>query len=759
MTLIDCTLIESTGSDIKSILQSSSLIYSSLPTWIEGLLIANNKNKEDVKFTNLEIDDSLPSQLTQIKLYYIGYYPSLSWHECQGLYQPVDISIKEIPRDLSISTITKFGSLLIDGQILHNRYYINTICLNYNLIFQVKLSDELYYVYHSMQSKSELIFDFDTIKTKSIQPTNTQQNIPKKSNNYNVLDLGCICSKLVSVISLACNEASSSDWIGPHSFLITGDEGSGKSFLLKSLYQHLTSSTSSAISSDIRQRSSVILASFPTDFDLSSDSDTSTTHTQHTRDHKIQIMSLQDTFQLFLSYIKPHILPRTSSFPPTSSAESGIRYALGQVYSTTTSVPTSSPPPVVVLLIDDIDLLLTGYAFKEDTIEIGLTRGQSGVYELDYESMTTVEYLSYILRHLLDLLSSHYNTHNDIDTVSLSSSSTTPSAQPVFNLFIIGTSTIPTSQLPLHASGAAQCEKSLVIPRPTANERYRLIQHILYNWVTEYNIALQYLPQELYVYNDNTVMSETVSPGKASANVAVGDTTNLHNWAHHIAGLTRGYLCGDIAQMMGAALVSYKDVYKRSTTSLITSSDVVSSVMTWKHMLSAVASHVPRSLRGLRTHTKDLLSYTDDTLSPSLASSASASLSSFGGYTDVKARLSTLLRRWKAALHNTSIPSYGTSTDISTEVSTSNVSSGPPTSQLAASCRGLSQGVVLYGPSGCGKSHLARAIADEVPQSLIFLLSHLPHIFIILILLYVYFFMLYTYMYYYTYTLICMQLF
>ena len=714
MVLIDSTLIESTYSDIKVILQSSSLIYPSLPTWIEGLLIANNKHKEDVKLSNLQIDNSSQSLLTQIKLIYIGYYPTVSWNECQGLYQPVEILIREIPRDLSISTVIKFGSLLLDGKILHNSYYINTICLDYNLIFQVNLPDELYHVYHSMQSTNELIFDFDSIKKETLQPTNTQQNIPNRNNNNSILDLGCIRSKLVSIISLACNDASSSSgWIGPHSFLVTGDEGSGKSYILKSIYQHLTSSSSSssATSSNICHSSSVILASFPTDFDLSSDSDTSITHTQHTRDHNIQIMSLQDTLQLFLTYIKPHIIPRISPFLPTSSSDSGFRSALGQVHSTTTSLPTSSSPPVVVLLIDDIDLLLTGYAFKEDTIETGLTRSQSGVYELDYESMTTVEYLSYILRHMLDLLSSHNSTHTVSDTGSSSSSSTPLHNQPVLNLYVIGTCTIPASQLPLHASGAAQFEKSLVIPRPTANERYRLIKYILLSWVTEYNIALQYLPPELYIYNNNTVISEVASQDETSANVAIKDVANRQNWAHHIAGLTRGYLCGDIAQMMNAALVSYKDIHKRGVTSLITSSDVVNSIMTWKHMLRAVASHIPRSLRGLRTHTKDLLSYTDDSLSTSTPALASASLSSFGGYTDVKTRMSTLLKRWKAALHKISIPTTG----VSTGGSTSNVSSRPPTSQLAASCRGLSQGVVLYGPSGCGKSHLARAIADEVP--------------------------------------------
>ena len=702
MTLIDCTLIESSDSSIKVVLQSSSLIQSSLPSWIEELLIANDKNKTDVKLSHLQIENSIHLQITQINLVYIGYYPTLSWSECQGLYQPVEILIKEIPRDLSVTTIIKFGSLLIDGKILHNRYYINTLCLDYNLIFQINLSDELYHVYHSIQTTSELIFDFDSIKKEAIQPTNTHQIIPKQNSNNSILDLGSIRSKLVSVISLACNEASSSDWIGPHSFLITGDEESGKSFILKAIYLHLTSSTSSSPATLSTIRHSVILASFPTDFDLSSDSDTSTTHTQHTRDHNIQIMSLQDTLQLFLSYIKPHILPRTSSFPSTSLPDSGIRYGLGQVHSTISSLPTSSslpPPVVVVLLIDDIDLLLTGYAFKEDTIETG--RGQSGVYELDYESMTTVEYLSYILRHLLDLLSSHYNTRTVIEAGSSSSStlSTTQHNQSVFNLFFIGTSSIPTSQLPLHASGAAQFEKALVIPRPTASERYRLIEYILCSWVTEHNIVLQYLPQELCV--------DTNRPEDDKSEA------NLRNWAHHLAGLTRGYLCGDITQMIGAALVSYKDVYKRG----VSSGDVASSIMTWKHMLRAFASYVPRSLRGLRTHTKDLLSYIDDSLSPSPVSPASAlaPLSSFGGYTDVKTRMSTLLRRWEAALHNTSTPTTSPCTDISTGISTSNVSSKPPTSHLAASCRGLSQGVVLYGPSGCGKNHLARAIADEVP--------------------------------------------
>ena len=728
MVLIDCKLIESTYSDLKVILQSSSLIHPSLPTWIEGLLIANNKHKTDVKLSNLEIDNSSQSPLTQIKLVYVGYYPTLSWHECHGLYQPVEILIREIPRDLSATTVIKFGSLLLDGKILHNSYYIDAICLDYNLIFQVNLSDELYHVYHNLQSKSELIFDFDRIKKEAKQPINTQSNIPKRNSNNSILDLGRICSKLVSVISLACNEtSSSSDRIGPHSFLITGDEGSGKSFILKSIYQHLTlfhSSSPSFTLFDSHRSSSVILASFPTDFDLSSDSDNSIPYTQLTRDHNIQIMSLQDTLQLFVSYVKPHLLTRTSSFP-TSSADSGIRSALGLVHSTTSyPTPTSSSPPVV-LLIDDLDLLLTGYAFKEDTIETG--RGQSGVYELDYDSMTTVEYLSYILRHMLDLLSSHYNTRTESYT---GTSSTPPHNQSALDLYVIGTSTIPASQLPLHASGAAQFEKTLVIPRPIANERYRVIQHILHGWVTEHNIAFQYLPPELYIYNNNTVISETASQDKASANVDIKDTINLHNWAHHVAGLTRGYLCGDIAQMMNAALVTHIEVYKGG----IISVDTISSTMTWKHMLSAVASHVPCSLRGLRTHAKDLLSYTDDNLSPSTPASASASLSSFGGYTDVKTRLSTLLRRWKAALHKTSIPSYGTSTGVSTGVSTgistsiitSNVSSRPPTSQLAASCRGLSQGVVLYGPSGCGKSHLARAIADEVPQSLIIPSSHIP---------------------------------
>lgn len=240
------------------------------------------------------------------------------------------------------------------------------------------------------------------------------------------------------------------------------------------------------------------------------------------------------------------------------------------------------------------------------------------------------------------------------------------------------------------------------LPKPTSHDRQRLWQCLLHEYATIQTLRGQ--DSTTAARSPEPVLSLKWAGSSSSVAAAAGSPIiecDTDEWVNHLAQGTRGYVAGDLWQVLSTAVNASRREAQSNTTTMSSSYSNNSSnnsssnaakditvTLTWDMLVRALADVTPSSLLEFST-----------TLYPDL--NASLTWDHFVGYAEAKQQAQRIAKmiRYKSS------PEKG----------------GEGEKSLVGSKR--SKGMVVYGASGCGKSHLVRVMAKEVSG-----ISHvLPH--------------------------------
>lgn len=246
-------------------------------------------------------------------------------------------------------------------------------------------------------------------------------------------------------------------------------------------------------------------------------------------------------------------------------------------------------------------------------------------------------------------------------------------------VLVLGATTRPPAQLLRAHTGCPEFERCLVLGSPTVSERAEVLAYLL---------AESGLPFDAF---DASTVAEEVGAGDAvvSAKEVVGV------WAERLAGITAGYLPGDLrAVVQRISLLHDGEQAARNLrgdrTTTGSTGDVYICRVAWGTALEAVVSVVPKQLQELGIGAGGSGGRGGPRAG---AAGGRLSWSDFAGYPDI---LADLQRRLKSSA----------------------VEATPPVVSSSSAVRPLQKmplrGLVVHGPTGCGKTLLASVVAAEV---------------------------------------------
>ena len=486
-------------------------------------------------------------------------------------------------------------------------------------------------------------------------------------------------------ITSICNAAvlrrpnsSEDSWKGVRSMLISASEGAGKSSLLLEIQKGLQAAVKiagqeespgvqivclSGKGIELRYDRSVPLLSNTNQEDTKPSSPFQSTSARRR-------MKIRENLQILMQLLQPQEV-QNGGYPTSIS---------------TTTASTTTPLRVIVV-IDDLDQILAangGTSLEDEAAGDAARRG------------TVCLRAAYHLRQLLHDLSIQQS--HDI------SSCTNENDQIV----VIGATRMAINLLPRSHQGAPEFELTLNLTRPARFDREQLIFNMLEGMQT------QWVLEELEDDTSDGGHISVLKPEKSS---------NMRIWASRMAGLTAGYLPGDLGQVMRRAINTYlgqmsmANVSETTTTSKNTAEKLQTKpCLSWRSMLAVIASQPPRQLQQLSSIVAGV--------GGSDGARTNLTWDDFAGYDDVKQSLQRLINSSKIS-HTRLKSSQQTVCDQHDEKNSSHSTTAIDSNQLTL--RGYlkittssMRGIVFHGQPGCGKSFLARIVAAEVSRMIVY---------------------------------------
>ena len=480
-------------------------------------------------------------------------------------------------------------------------------------------------------------------------------------------------------ITTICNAAvlripNSSDdsWKGVRSMLISASEGAGKSSLLLEIQQCLRAAVSTSgqegnigVQFVCLSGKGIELRSDRTErlFSNSNQEDIQTTITQSTSIRRR--MKIRENLQILMQLL----IPQESS---------------NEGYATSISITNASitTPLRMIVIIDDVDSILAANGSTSLEDEAAGDASRKG---------TVCLRAAYHLRQLLHDLS-----------IQKSHDMSTSTNEPHDQIIVIGATRMAINILPRSHQGAPEFELILNLTRPSRLDREHLIFHMLQALNTQW---------ELEELEDDVSDVGHVSVSKDDK------SSNMHVWACRMAGLTAGYLPGDLGQVMRRAINTYLGQVSMTNHSVpkTMSGSMVEILQTrrclsWRSMLVVIASQPPRQLQQLSSIVAGV--------GGSDGAKTNLTWDDFGGYDEIKQTLQRLINSSK--ISNTRLKSSQQVVhDQHDEKSTSNRAIDGTSLTLQSYLKittSSMRGIVFHGQPGCGKSFLARIVAAEVSK-------------------------------------------
>ena len=233
-----------------------------------------------------------------------------------------------------------------------------------------------------------------------------------------------------------------------------------------------------------------------------------------------------------------------------------------------------------------------------------------------------------------------------------------------FPVVVLATTSKPFQNIPGIFSGAPGFEKVIEVPKPTKDQRQKILKHIL----SSQDTALSSLPESF---------------GHSSVSIEAGPEELLNEWASRLSSMTPGSLPGDLVSIVQKSF----EITIGGSYDLDGCARKAPRILTWKSILKALSDYTPSQLRGLD-------------LSDSIKNSTKLSWESFGGYNKEKNYLKRLL----------SVIQESSKFDTATE-------------QLRT-VQASPKGLLITGLSGCGKTFLARILASEANMNFLYIKSN-----------------------------------
>ena len=319
-----------------------------------------------------------------------------------------------------------------------------------------------------------------------------------------------------------------------------------------------------------------------------------------------------------------------------------------------------------LLVLDDLDYILDQYATSRDEAPSS------------DPTMDSYRIFGYHLSVLLDALKD----------VTVSS-----------KLLVLGATHRGASQLLRAHTGCPEFEKCWELSSPGNTERASILQWML---------------QDTQLQLENIKADESDSEGAPTDVVCV--------WAERLAGLTAGFLPGDLQAVVQRITLIHRGEQVAAMTATAasridpshsntgtTTVDHAVSVVSWHCALEAVVSTAPKQLQQLsatsRTSGGERLSWKD-----------------FAGYDHI---IADLQRRLATVQENQYIHTIQQNVEVLDNQDTGNyphnkdLTSTPNKNSKKKLQAAPLRGVVIHGPTGCGKTLLASVIASEVSLLLI----------------------------------------
>ena len=409
------------------------------------------------------------------------------------------------------------------------------------------------------------------------------------------------------------------------------------------------------------------------------------------------------------------------------------------------STESASSPLRVLVIIDDLDAILAAAA-SSSSVDEDLTTATVGS-----GSSTTLEAAYYLGKLLYAIKMTALDTAHSPDHVQ-------------DQVVVVGCTRLAVNALPRSHQGAPEFESVVALPRPAKADRQQLLVGMLsalegragledIRGVDEEGVAV-----DVSAGRDGADADDDTAPGAgAGAGVAQevvggsGARDVIEVWAERMAGLTAGYLPGDLQQVVRRAVNTHMGRVSMSgggsggtggssKGSALGGSDaarVAEGGFMWRSMLAVIASQPPRQLQRLSS----IVAGVGGGASSTDGLRGRLCWDDFGGYEEVKTVLKRLLKLSRGGptpavptLPPVPLGSTGASTEGAHDDSDACGAlrlAQPPTptlvpasaSNLAPTLRGYLKvssdrvrGVVFHGPPGCGKSFLARIVAAEVSE-------------------------------------------
>jgi DNA polymerase III delta prime subunit len=300
-------------------------------------------------------------------------------------------------------------------------------------------------------------------------------------------------------------------------------------------------------------------------------------------------------------------------------------------------------------------------------------------------------------------------------------------------LFVLGATSFSPSQLPRAHTGCPEYEKCVELPSPTYSDRVSLLSGML----REEGVLLGEVSRAAATAGDAQVGLTALGKQVQGGDRETERGRRLSQWADQLAGLTAGFLPGDLQLVIrrmqllhqGKLAAGSHGFANTSAAVAVAAAEALSStaeagmgtgtVMAWSTALDAVSAIVPRQLRDLGLGG-----------SSSMGTSGHERLGwrDFAGYPEIVRDLQRRLSHFQESRENGAeeeLADSGTERagkegpDISGGMimreGTQNenvVSQQPPLFFKPVPMRGM----VIHGPSGCGKTLLASVVTSEVGE-------------------------------------------
>lgn len=306
---------------------------------------------------------------------------------------------------------------------------------------------------------------------------------------------------------------------------------------------------------------------------------------------------------------------------------------------------------IIVLFLDNIDVLFQPFLN-------------------DHDPNSSSPELPYYLDHYYRLIAYHLQ----VITSYLRDQECSP-----FKIFLVGSTSIPQNRIPKSSVGCFEMEAIYSLPKPSFQDRCYLCYEHLSRLFSKKMISFENLVEQspLWMKEEMEGIFSFLSQSPVAVNPSSETVINRCCWAYRLAGLTQGYLPGDIDYFL-KKLFSLQPWTTRTSQSQSDVALETPNLLTWESLTDCLSKTSVKAIEDL-----EIVHQYDD--------SSSLSWDSFIGYEETIQQIQRLLNPLMKPER-----------------------SAPSSSSSLIEKYRFPRGLVLYGPSGCGKTFLAKIISKQV---------------------------------------------